>query len=161
MKNKFFKIIFSLGLLLSASQVFSKEAKSMYVSADTVTLKQKASAFSKDAAALKYGDEVCITEEAKGWACVYSVSNPNVKGWIPLASLSKKKIIAGGKKTSADADEIALAGKGFNSTIEAVYSAEYDIDYSVVDFVESNGVSQTELLDFIDKGSLNGGSDEN
>ena len=161
MKRKLLKIICTMIVLLSAVKVFAKESNSMYVSTETLTLKQKASAFSKDLTKLNYGDEVCITEEDKSWVCVYSVSNPNVKGWVPLASLTKKKILTGAKKTSADAKEVALAGKGFNSTIEAVYSEEYNIDYKLVDFVESNSVAYAELLDFINKGGLNGGSDKN
>lgn len=80
------------------------------------------------------------------------------KGWIPSSALSKKKVLAS-SSTTADAKEIALAGKGFSSSIESTYAKEFNVDYSDVDYVESQSVSDKELQSFIVEGQLNSGED--
>jgi hypothetical protein len=160
MKKTIIKLICAFGILLSSSFGFAKDGKKMYVSTDSVVLKQKPNAFSQDVSVLNYGDEVFVTEENKKWSLIYSAKDEKLQGWVPLSSLTKKRIAIGATRVSADADEIALAGKGFNSTIEAVYAEEFSIDYSPVDFIESNEAKTRELEKFIKDGQLKGGSDE-
>ena len=64
------------------------------------------------------------------------------------------------KAASADADEIALAGKGFNSTIEAIFAEEFEVDFGVVDYIESLGIESEEAAVFAREGELNDGGAE-
>lgn len=155
MKSTFKKMILLLAVMSTLSFVYAKPSKKpLYVAMDSAPLREKASAVSAKVGELNYGDEVRVLQEKKNWSLVCLYDDDSVKGWIPVSALSKKKIVASGSKTSADADEIALAGKGFNSTIEAVYAEEYEIDYSEVDFVESQSVSEKEIEKFAKEGKL-------
>ena len=50
-----------------------------------------------------------------------------------LKSLTKKKLISSDKNVTTNADELALAGKGFSKTIENAYSEEYEVSFDKVD----------------------------
>jgi len=136
--------------------VFSAAGKRpLYVTLDTAELREKPSAVSKKVGTMHYGDMVLVLEEKKNWSFVCSYEGEDsVQGWLPSSALTKKKILTAGNKNSADADEIALAGKGFNSTIESVYADEFEIDYSDVDYVESQYVSDELVIQFIEEGKL-------
>ncbi|MCR4954415.1 MAG: SH3 domain-containing protein [Treponema sp.] len=155
MKSIFKKVILLFALISTISFGYAKPSKKpMYIAMDPAPLREKASAVSTKVGELNYGDEVLVLQEKKNWSLICLYYDDSVQGWIPNTALSKKKIVANGSKTSADADEIALAGKGFNSTIEAVYAEEYEIDYSQVDYVESQSVSEAEIEKFAKEGKL-------
>ncbi|MCR4953206.1 MAG: SH3 domain-containing protein [Treponema sp.] len=155
MKSIFKKVILLFALISTISFAYAKPSKKpMYIAMDPAPLREKASAVSAKVGELNYGDEVRVLQEKKNWSLICLYEDESVQGWIPNTALSKKKIVAKGSKTSADADEIALAGKGFNSTIEAVYAEEYEIDYSQVDYVESQSVSEAEIEKFAKEGKL-------
>lgn len=160
MKSIFKKLTLLFVLFLSLNSAYAK-SKTMYICLEPAVLREKASAVSSKIHELEYGTPVYVIQEKKNWALVCDVEDDSVSGWVPATALSKKKIVAKGSKTSADADEIALAGKGFNSTIEAVYSDEFEIDYSSVDYVESLQTSEASVVKFIKEGQLFlGDSDE-
>ncbi|MBQ7970002.1 MAG: hypothetical protein IJ293_03330, partial [Treponema sp.] len=73
---------------------------------------------------------------------------------IPLASLSKRRLIPNSTVT-ADAEELALAGKGFNKAIEAKYFEDSTEILQKVDLVEENKVSTEEIVSFLEEGNLN------
>ena len=79
---------------------------------------------------------------------------------MPASALTSKKIKDKASATSANADEIALAGKGFNSTIEAVYAEEYSMNFDIVDYIETLGAGQEEAIAFAKAGNLNDGGAE-
>lgn len=163
MKDKFIRHLLLLVLAVTAFSVLplyaAPSSKTMYVSLDPAPVKESASSFSKDVGSVAYGDRVLVLEEKKNWMRIECVDDTSVTGWVPASALSTKKIKAKGTGTTADADEIALAGKGFTSTIEAVYAEEYDIDYSAVDFAEEQTASVDAILDFIREGGLAGGDE--
>ena len=161
MKIDFKKLVSIFILTLVVSFVYAKpKEKALYISLDPAVLKEKASALSAKVGELSYGDSVILLDEKKNWSYVCSVDDDSVQGWIPSSALSKKKIVAGATKTTADADEIALAGKGFNSTIEAVYADEFEIDYTDVDFVEAQLADIDDVVAFIEDGRLFVGGSE-
>lgn len=162
MKDKFIRyLLFLLFLLFAASAVplFAAGPKTAYISLDPASLKESASSFSKDIGTVEYGSKVLVLEEKKNWARIELYDNRSVTGWVPSSALSTKKIKAKGSGATADADEIALAGKGFTATIEAVYADEYSIDYSAVDYAELQTPSQDAILEFIREGGLAGGEE--
>lgn len=151
------KVLFAIFIITAYSPIFAKDNSTqvMYVSLDPAPLKEKASAASKDLGSLDYATPVFILEEKKTWIYVSAVENADLTGWIPSTSVTRKKLKANEIAATANADEIALAGKGFCSAIEAVYADEYNIDYRDVNYIEEQAIKDyDEILDFIYEGGL-------
>lgn len=161
MKDKFIRRLLLVTLAVTALSAFplaaAPAAKTMYVSLDPASLKESASSFAKDVGTVEYAAKVRVLEEKKSWVRIELVDDKSVTGWVPSSALSAKKIKAKGTGATADADEIALAGKGFTATIEAAYADEYSIDYAPVDYTEEQLASSDAILDFIREGGLEGG----
>lgn len=144
---------FSVILLVIFSVSFCFAETKMYVKAQNGVLLAKPSAFAKSVFSLTYGEEVVVSESDDEWALVSIPGNANAKGWIKTVELSKRKLRT---SSSASANEIALAGKGFNAEIENLYSNSENGNYAAVDKVETYAVSQESVLSFIEEGNLLG-----
>ena len=94
-------------------------------------------------------------EQKKSWAKIQSIDNEEIIGWVNAKSLTKKKLIASEGNADTNANELALAGKGFNKAIEGAYSEEYEVSFDQVDEIEGYSLSDEELVDFIREGKLN------
>ena len=74
---------------------------------------------------VNYGDRLQVLEQQGDWSKVTLADGQS--GWMHNSSLTKKKIAmkAGSQdaQTGASGDELALAGKGFNSDVEADFKA--------------------------------------
>lgn len=125
-----------------------------YIRCETADVKAKASVSAKTTATLIYGDEITVLQEKKNWKEVKSVADPSIKGWVPASSITAKKVSFRGNQNSANAKELALAGKGFNTTLEQTYAEQSDMDFSQVDAVEQNIPSMETVFDFIKSGKL-------
>lgn len=162
MKNKCIRYFLIMLILLAGAAVsplFAAGPKTAYISLDPASLKESASSFSKDVGQIDYAAKVRVLEEKKNWSRIELFDDKSVTGWVPSSALSSKKIKAKGTGAIADADEIALAGKGFTSTVEAVYAEEYEIDYTPVDYAELQSASPEAVLEFIREGGLAGGAE--
>jgi len=106
-------------------------------------------------ASVEYGDRLTVLREQGPWTLV---STDNTKGWIHTSALTKKKIklVAGEKVDSAaSSGELALAGKGFNSEVEAEFKAKNkDVDFTWVDKMEKSTVPIKDIQKFIKEGEL-------
>ncbi len=153
-------ILFMLIIGLTAPVLAASKTKSKYVTLDPAPLKAKPSSAAKKTGTAEYASAVIVIKEEKGWCYVQLASNKSVEGWIPTSALTDKKIKEKKNATSADADEIALAGKGFNSTIEAVYAEEFEVSFDIVDYIETLGADTEEAVEFARAGKLNDGGAE-
>lgn len=154
--------------VFSASK--SKSQKLMYVAVEKLDLKNKASITAKQTASLDYGSRVIILDEKGSWCKIQLLEDDSINGWVNSGSLTKKKIIVAsskvgssaddeidgnsGKRVSTNASELSLAGKGFNSAVEAAYEDEFDVNFALVDQIEKNGVSEEDTIAFIIEGNL-------
>ena len=155
------KIVLILAVLCLLTPIFSaSKTKTQYVAIDPAPLKAKPAASSKKVGTIEYASAVEVLKEEKAWVYVQLVEDINVQGWLPASALTSKKLKGKGAAASANADEIALAGKGFNSTIETVYAEQYEMNFSVVDYIESLGADQNEAISFAQEGKLNDGGAE-
>ena len=155
------KLTVLLVILCLAVPVFSAaKAKTQYVAIDPAPLKAKPAASSKKIGSIEYASAVLVLQEEKSWVYVQLVNDKNVEGWLPASALTSKKIKGKTEATSANADEIALAGKGFNSTIEAVYAEQYEMNFDIVDYIETLGADQDDASAFAQAGQLNDGGAE-
>lgn len=152
-KLSLFMIALVMAVFSSSAAAKEKQVKK-YVAINSAVLREKPSSLSSGVCTVNYATEVYVKETKKKWSYVVAKKNESLKGWIPSASLSDKKLVAKGKGASVDADEIALAGKGFNASIEKEYAATEHVDYSGVNYIEKITVSEADVLNFITAGKL-------
>ncbi len=108
-------------------------------------------------APVAYGERVTVVQTQGEWMKVSTTGGKT--GWIHNSALSKKTIVmkAGDQnvQTGASGDELALAGKGFNSDVEAQFKANNkDVDFTWVDKMEKMKVSPEESAAFLKEGGL-------
>lgn len=108
---------------------------------------------------LGYGDKVSVLEASGDWSSVTTESGSN--GWMHTSALSPKEIIMDASATdvaaAASGKEIALAGKGFNKQVEEEFRQEHtDLDYALVDEMETRAVRLTEIQAFLAAGKVKG-----
>ena len=153
------KLLLIMAIICLALPIFAAP-KTQYVAIDPAPLKAKPAASSKKVGSVEYASAVIVVKTEKSWVYVQLVDDKSVEGWLPASALTSKKIKDKSSATSANADEIALAGKGFNSTIEAVYAEQYEMNFDIVDYIETLGAGESEAIAFAKAGQLNDGGAE-
>ena len=119
-------------------------------------LRQSPSFLGKIVAEVSYGDTVRVMAERGGWV---QVRGGGKLGWIHTSALTDEELeLAAGDKDAASAassDELALAGKGFNSDVEAEFKARNeDIDFTWVDRIEKIIITPEQMRAFLDYGEV-------
>lgn len=147
-------------LCLGAPIFAASKTKTMYVTLESAPLKAKPASASKKVGTVEYASAVSVIKTEKSWVYVQLADDASVEGWLPASALTSKKIKDKNNSASADADEIALAGKGFNSTIEAVYAEQFEVNFEIVDYIESLGANTEDAVIFAQQGKLNAGGAE-
>ena len=105
---------------------------------------------------LTYGQQVQVSEKKSPWMMV---SGGGVSGWMHESSLSKKQIVLSGgtatAQTGASSEELALAGKGFNSDVEGQFKAQNrEINFAAVDRMERRKTTPEEKAQFLKDGGI-------
>lgn len=154
MKKNISFLVFVLIVLSCPLFARPKSSKPMYISVEEIEAKEKPSFFGGKSDTFYYGDVVKVTDEKGSWLKVES-KDSGKEGWVKDSVLTSRKIVSK-NRISVDASEIALAGKGFSSPIEAEYSESYGIKFDEVDDIESIYVSPDEVKAFIEDGNLKG-----
>jgi hypothetical protein len=150
-------VVISLTLLVAGfSMAQVSRGGTLYVAVKSVPLKTSTWFFAGTKGTLNYGDRVTVLQVNGKWVEVRSVTNSSLSGWTQSANMSAKQIVSGNTNT-ASAQEIALAGKGFNQEVEDTYKAKGNLNYADVDRTEAITVSEAELLRFIEEGHLSTG----
>ena len=153
------KLVLFLAIICLALPIFAA-SKPQYVAIDPAPLKAKPAASSKKIGSVEYASAVMVLKTEKSWVYVQLVDDKSVEGWLPASALTSKKIKDKANAAAANADEIALAGKGFNSTIEAVYAEQYEMNFDIVDYIETLGAAESDAIAFAKAGQLNDGGAE-
>lgn len=125
----------------------------VYVKAQELEVKAKPGVYAQTVTKIEYGTLVVVTSQKGTWVQIKVLGDKT--GWVPEANLSLRKVAK--VKTSVDAKEIALAGRGVNDGIEKAFSEAYDEHYDDVDKIEGYTVNEKDVLKFIEEGKLNGG----
>ena len=146
--------IFTFAILFAAPPV---KGDTVYVSVRKAEIKEGTGNFDKVIKTLNYGDKLSVLGANAKWVLV-TFDDTKKEGWIPLSSVTTKKIVASSSKgkVSASASEIALAGKGFSEEVETKYKSNSKLDYSAIDRLEVFSVKKAELKSFIEEGELLG-----
>jgi hypothetical protein len=105
---------------------------------------------------VQYADRVRVLTWKGAWARVAAGS---IQGWIHKSALTEKEIVfqAGAEdvERTATTDELALAGKGFNSQVEERYRTEHpELDFTWIDRMENFDASAEEVRRFLEDGKL-------
>lgn len=108
-------------------------------------------------AKLRFGDRLNIVGRKGDW---YLVTSGAVKGCVHKSAVESRSFsVSGtgrGRGGAASADEVSLAGKGFNPQVEERYrSGNQGLNYTLVDEIERLTAAETELDEFILQGGLN------
>lgn len=131
----------------------------MYINTERAELKSGTGFFSEVQGQLFYGNQVTIIEEKGKWALVKATNNSKIAGWLPLTSLTKKKILNNALYSiKASTEELALAGKGFSAENEASFSnGATKRALKKLDILESIYLPLETLQDFILDANLSAG----
>jgi hypothetical protein len=148
-------LFMALGLFMaSVLGAQSLTGKTMYVTGKTIEVKSSTAFFSDTLGTLSYGDPVSVLQEYGKWVQVRSLEPPVLSGWVAAASLTTKRILVSSGTTSASANEIALAGKGFNQEVENVYRQNGTLNYDAIDAMETIQIPNRQLFAFLQEGRL-------
>ena len=143
-------VLFACATAIAAGALMSIQVKTGHV-------RTRPSFLGKVISVLSYGDQVAVLEESGSWK---RVSIPGAKGgWMHASALTTKKIVlkpgAEDVEKAATSDELALAGKGFNKEVEDAFKAKNPkVDFSQIDRMERNTVSQAQIAAFVREGEL-------
>lgn len=151
------KLLFISFIIVIISTSLSLGAETATVITKQDNIRESCRFYSPVKATVHYNDVVEIISKEGDW---YRVKFKKVQGCIHKSAVEKSSIslsnLVGSEKQSASGDEVALAGKGFNPQVEAVYKKENpNLDYRAVNRVENFKVSENKLRQFIQSGRLN------
>jgi hypothetical protein len=132
------------------------------VAAETVTVVVKKTSVRRDrqfyaptVAEAALGDSFAVLAREKGWVRVGTRAG---EGWLHESAVTEKKVAAssqGPAGGTVDAQDVALAGKGFNPQVESEYRKKYpQADFAGVDRMEQLGASEKDLAAFVSDGNL-------
>jgi hypothetical protein len=105
---------------------------------------------------VRYNDPLTVRTVKGDWLLV---TFKGTSGWIHKSAVTARTASLSGSYGSrgkgASADEVALAGKGFNPQVEASYKNRHPgLQFQTVDTIEHFQVPPENLQDFMRKGGL-------
>lgn len=140
-------------LLLAAAALAASAvtAATVTVLVQETTLRKRPQFFAPTAGVAKLGEKFDATGPDAGW---YRTD----AGYIHQSAVTAKKVSLGsGGSTggTASAEEVTLAGKGFNSQVEKSYSEKNaSANFAAVDAMEKRSVTEDAVLAFLRAGGL-------
>lgn len=132
-------------------------AQTLTVKVQSTYVRKEPKFYSSPLATLSAGDSVTQISSQAGW---YKVrTSQGIEGWIHSQAVvsGKFKVAAVDQtlKTSATADEVALAGKGFNKQVEEEYKSRHEgISFAEVDRMLKIKITPDMLRRFLMEGKL-------
>ncbi len=146
-------MILAMILLLGTQRGWAGD--SLRVQVRTTQVRSGPSFLGRVVTPLSYGDVVTPTRQQGVWTQVRTADGTS--GWVHESALGKRKVTmqAGDEDvdTVASGDELALAGKGFSSDVEAAFKkANRHIDFTWVDRMEKMTVPVAKSTAFLRAG---------
>ena len=146
-------ILAAVGLLAAVAQ--AELPARMQVQVKEGQLRKSPSFLGQIVARLPFGTAVGVVKEQGPWV---EVSAGPDQGWLHTSALNSGRggLSAGGSVgSSATSDEVALAGKGFDRTVEDAFRQQNpSLDFAVIDRMESFLVTPEEMQAFVAQGEL-------
>jgi uncharacterized protein YgiM (DUF1202 family) len=144
-------------LVALAATTFAAGPVAMSVQVKDGQMRATPSFLGKLVGSVSYGERLQVLEQQGDWSKVTTPGGQT--GWVHSSALTKKKIVmkAGDQnaQTGASGDELALAGKGFNSDVEADFKAKNrNVDFTWVDKMEKIKVAPEAMQRFLKEGGI-------
>lgn len=151
-------ILIIIGILFLSLPSYARGGQCMSVQVRDGAVRATPTFFGKVVATAAYGDRVVLNGEQGAWKKV-ALPSRGATGWMHESALTKKEIIlrpgASDVRAAASSDEIAIAGKGFNTEVEEEFKRKNrDVDFAWVDRMERVIFSEAQLLRFLREGGL-------
>ena len=112
--------------------------------------------YSQPLAELQLGQVLTILEVGNQW--FRGSASSSLSGWVHATALTSASAGSGSVSSgsgSVTQDEVTLAGRGFNSEVEARYASDNpSLDFGAVDRIEGFKVSESFMNTFLAGGSL-------
>ena len=139
-------------LLAAALGASAALAATITVLVQQTAVRKRPQFYAPSAATAKLGDSFDGSGPTGGW---YKVDG----GYVHESAVSAKKVQLSGDSVAggggATADEVTLAGKGFNSQVEKSYSAQDSAaNFAAVNAMERRSVPEAEEINFLRRGGL-------
>jgi hypothetical protein len=144
------KSTFWLALAAAALAASAAVAATITVLVQQTAVRKRPQFFAPAVAAAKLGQTFDAQGPDGGW---YKTA----EGYIHESAVSAKKVhLSAGSAVggSATADEVTLAGKGFNSQVEKSYKQGTTANFAAVDAMERRSVPEPSVLQFLRAGGL-------
>ena len=146
MKTRF---LFATALALTAAAAYASTVTVLFQ--ETALLK-RAQSYSPSVGTARLGQKFESSGLESGF---YKTSS----GYIHASAVTEKKVHLGSSDSvggSASAEEVTLAGKGFNAQVEKSYGAKSGgiTNFGAVNAMERRSVSEASLFDFLRAGGL-------
>lgn len=147
----------ALGITLALTALAASAAdKVMSVQVKTGELRESPSFLGRVVTTIPYAERVTVTAQQGAW--MKASTSRGAAGWIHSSALTTKKIVlqtGEQAQTAASTDELALAGKGFNSDVEAQFKAQNrTANFAAVDRMETIVIPPAKLADFLREGGV-------
>jgi len=144
-------------LLLCAPAVDGAVQAKMNVQVQTGQLRATPTFLGKVVTAVAYGTAVDVLQTKGDWMQVRTAQGQ--VGWMHKSALTTRKVSLSSGATTAKAgassDELALAGKGFNSDVEREYKAKNkNLNFAAVDQMEKLKIPAAEMQAFLLAGGV-------
>ena len=150
-------MLLASGAFVAVATAIAATATLMSVQVRKAEVRDAPSFLGNVVSTLNYADKVAAEEQSGSWWRVVP-QNGQPGGWLHTSALSTKTLVlkeGAGAETGASSGEMALAGKGFNSDVEAQFKADHrDIDFSGVDKMEKIKIAPSKLQAFAKDGGL-------
>jgi uncharacterized protein YgiM (DUF1202 family) len=153
---KRFALSFAIGLLVLTALTAQTRGSTMYVAVKEADVKSGTGLLAEKRGTVVYGEQVTVLQGDNKWSEIRSAGQSAISGWVATSALTSKRIVAGAG-ASASASDIALAGKGFSARTEQTYKSAGSLNYTQVDRMEAETVSNEVMYDFLTQGQLKTG----
>ncbi len=105
-----------------------------------------------------YGDRFTVEATRGAWSQV-KTEEGTLTGWLHSSALTRKKVkLQAGEQdadVAASSGELALAGKGFNSEVEAQFKEQNaEANFAAVDIIEALRITTREVQKFLKAGNV-------
>ncbi|MDX6768553.1 MAG: hypothetical protein SF051_03410 [Elusimicrobiota bacterium] len=141
-------------LLAAAGLPAAALAATVTVLVTETAVRKKPQFFAPSAGTARLGQTFEAEGPDGGW---YKVDG-RLDGYIHASAVTAKKVKVGSDAVAgggATAEEVTLAGKGFNAQVEKAYGAKNgSADFSAVNAMERREVSESAVLEFMRAGGL-------
>lgn len=139
-------------LLVAAAAFAAGEVVSVIVK--KTTIRRERQFYAPAVGEASYRDQLAVLAREKDWV---KVGARGVEGWVHATAVTKGALKADASAAGAavSADDVALAGKGFNSAVEEEYRKKNPgANFAAVERIEKIDVPESAVADFVRAGEL-------